>query len=143
MFVWVELCVLMVGSSRYHAITSCHDHRVAHVQWFISINLDHTLCLQIHHDGGNDSCLSLVPIDEAVDPSLQDIYETTTEPKTRFQELSDLFQEKFNCKPQFYVRAPGRVNLIGEHIDYHEYFMVVNPLMPATPCFPWQSRTTW
>ena len=66
------------------------------------------------------------PMEKAVDPSLQDVYETTAEPKARFQELNDLFQEKFNCKPQFYVRAPGRVNLIGEHIDYHEYVIVAD-----------------
>lgn len=35
------------------------------------------------------------------------MYDTIAEPKARFQELNDLFQEKFNCKPQFYVRAPG------------------------------------
>lgn len=40
---------------------------------------------------------------------------------SRFQELNALFKEKYGCSPDFYVRAPGRVNLIGEHIDYHGY----------------------
>lgn len=71
------------------------------------------------------------------------MYDTIAEPKARFQELNDLFQEKFNCKPQFYVRAPGRVNLIGEHIDYHEYAVLSDPSPPAIRCFPWPSITTW
>lgn len=34
------------------------------------------------------------------------------------------FEEKFGRRPGFLVRAPGRVNLIGEHTDYNEGFVL-------------------
>ncbi|EAY08510.1 galactokinase family protein [Trichomonas vaginalis G3] len=34
------------------------------------------------------------------------------------QEMIPVFEKEFGVKPQFAGRAPGRVNLIGEHIDY-------------------------
>ena len=34
------------------------------------------------------------------------------------------FEEKFNQKPNFIVAAPGRVNLIGEHVDYNDGFVL-------------------
>ncbi|EAY10502.1 galactokinase family protein [Trichomonas vaginalis G3] len=34
------------------------------------------------------------------------------------QEMIPVFEKEFGIKPQFAGRAPGRVNLIGEHIDY-------------------------
>jgi galactokinase len=38
-------------------------------------------------------------------------------------ELSEAFQKSFGGRPSIY-RAPGRVNLIGEHTDYNEGFVM-------------------
>lgn len=32
--------------------------------------------------------------------------------------LIDCFLKKYNKKPKFVVRVPGRCNLVGEHVDY-------------------------
>jgi galactokinase len=39
------------------------------------------------------------------------------------KQLKDLFQERYGRKPAFFY-APGRVNLIGEHTDYNEGFVL-------------------
>nr|XP_020645734.1 N-acetylgalactosamine kinase isoform X2 [Pogona vitticeps] len=39
----------------------------------------------------------------------------------RLLKLKKTFMTKFKSTPKFYARAPGRVNLIGEHIDYCGY----------------------
>lgn len=39
----------------------------------------------------------------------------------RLRKLQDDFAARFKRQPDFYVRVPGRVNLIGEHIDYCGY----------------------
>jgi len=41
--------------------------------------------------------------------------------KERYDEIKKKFQERFGEEPAFFARAPGRVNLIGEHIDYCGY----------------------
>jgi galactokinase len=38
--------------------------------------------------------------------------------------LEQSFATYFNAKPEFIVRAPGRVNLIGEHTDYNDGFVL-------------------
>ncbi len=38
--------------------------------------------------------------------------------------IGELFQQKFGAPPEVVVRAPGRVNLIGEHTDYNEGFVL-------------------
>ena len=40
------------------------------------------------------------------------------------QSMQSAFQANFSRKPQFVVRAPGRVNLIGEHTDYNDGFVL-------------------
>ncbi|CAH2102914.1 unnamed protein product [Euphydryas editha] len=43
----------------------------------------------------------------------------------RIQKLSEHYSNEFGSEPDFYARVPGRVNLIGEHIDYCGY-----PVLP-------------
>lgn len=43
----------------------------------------------------------------------------------RIKKLNKLFTNEFQCEPSFIVRVPGRVNIIGEHIDYCGY-----PVLP-------------
>ena len=39
-------------------------------------------------------------------------------------DLISLFRSRFSTSPAFIARAPGRVNLIGEHTDYNEGFVL-------------------
>ncbi|KYN42244.1 N-acetylgalactosamine kinase [Trachymyrmex septentrionalis] len=45
----------------------------------------------------------------------------TTDILSRLKTLAAHFITKYNVEPSFIVRVPGRVNLIGEHIDYCGY----------------------
>ncbi len=49
------------------------------------------------------------------------------------QKTIDAFQQRFGAPPAFLARAPGRVNLLGEHVDYNDGFV-----LPAAI-----DRTTW
>ncbi len=42
------------------------------------------------------------------------------------------FRRRFKAQPEFVVRAPGRVNLIGEHTDYNEGFVMPLAIDRAT-----------
>jgi len=39
-------------------------------------------------------------------------------------DIVSLFKNRFGRSPEAVVRAPGRVNLIGEHTDYNEGFVL-------------------
>ncbi len=39
-------------------------------------------------------------------------------------ELSALFAQQFNEAPLFVIASPGRINLIGEHVDYNSGFVL-------------------
>lgn len=43
----------------------------------------------------------------------------------RMKRLNNIFREEFKNEPTFFVKVPGRVNIIGEHIDYCGY-----PVLP-------------
>ena len=38
--------------------------------------------------------------------------------------IARTFEELYGRKPEVLAEAPGRVNLIGEHIDYSEGFVL-------------------
>ncbi|KAK9686744.1 galactokinase [Basidiobolus ranarum] len=52
--------------------------------------------------------------------SIADIYaQTRVEHEvTRYRSLIDSFKATYGFEPEFVARSPGRVNIIGEHIDY-------------------------
>ncbi len=43
-----------------------------------------------------------------------------------------LFKEKFSREAQYIARAPGRVNLLGEHVDYNDGFVLPAAIDRAT-----------
>lgn len=45
-------------------------------------------------------------------------------PMTIQQTVFQQFRARFSAEPTFFVRAPGRVNLIGEHTDYNDGFVM-------------------
>jgi galactokinase len=56
----------------------------------------------------------------------------------RIVDIRQKFEEIFGCQPATVVRAPGRVNLIGEHTDYNDGYVLPvaidrSILMAATP----------
>lgn len=70
----------------------------------------------------NEEEESFVPIFEHLDKiytNINDALKQQHEP--RYSSLKKRFQKLYGSAPQFYGRAPGRVNIIGEHIDYCGY----------------------
>lgn len=64
-----------------------------------------------------------IPIYDVV--SLESVYgieeSQVEQARRRFADLQSKFVEHFGHPPQVFARSPGRVNLIGEHIDYEGY----------------------
>jgi len=55
-------------------------------------------------------------------PDVDDISEAwgeSDDDAKRIDSLTAAFTEAFGSEPDFFVHAPGRVNVIGEHVDYH------------------------
>ena len=46
--------------------------------------------------------------------------------------ISTIFRTKFGYTPAYIVRAPGRVNLLGEHVDYNDGFVLPAAIDRAT-----------
>ncbi|KAL9580139.1 MAG: hypothetical protein Q9203_006426 [Teloschistes exilis] len=60
-----------------------------------------------------------VPVTQSIDTLYPDA--NIPSQKQRWQDLIGQFESKYGKKPAFVARSPGRVNLIGEHIDYSLY----------------------
>jgi len=43
---------------------------------------------------------------------------------SRSQFVTDLYNQQFNVQPEKVIHAPGRVNLIGDHTDYNDGFVL-------------------
>src|SRR5512138_1472630 len=46
--------------------------------------------------------------------------------------VENIFQKTFGSAPAHIVRAPGRVNLLGEHVDYNDGFVLPAAIDRAT-----------
>lgn len=44
--------------------------------------------------------------------------------KALINKTAQAFEDQFGYKPDTIVQAPGRVNLIGEHTDYNDGFVL-------------------
>ena len=48
------------------------------------------------------------------------------------KKVSLIFQDKYGHAPAHIARAPGRVNLLGEHLDYNDGFVLPAAIDRAT-----------
>ena len=48
------------------------------------------------------------------------------------EQITNIFQETFGQMPAHIARAPGRVNLLGEHVDYNDGFVLPAAIDRAT-----------
>ena len=64
--------------------------------------------------------------------SLNTIYADSKEASQRYASLISSFARFFGASPDFIARAPGRVNLIGEHIDYSGFSVMPMAIAPDT-----------
>ncbi|KAI0671366.1 galactokinase gal [Trametes maxima] len=58
-----------------------------------------------------------IPIFNSLDKALPDL-KTAAAQSVRYDAVVKEYEQRFGHKPSYIARAPGRVNLIGEHIDY-------------------------
>ena len=47
-------------------------------------------------------------------------------------QVAERYRQRFNADPAFITRAPGRVNLLGEHVDYNDGFVLPAAIDRAT-----------
>ena len=66
--------------------------------------------------------LKYVPVVERIDQMYQDVNGSLKkEHEVRLLNLTKRFKDLYGERPRYFCRAPGRVNIIGEHIDYCGY----------------------
>ena len=63
-----------------------------------------------------------VPILTQLNQAYQDVNGSIKQKhEPRYKNLTQRFKQLYGVQPDFFCRAPGRVNIIGEHIDYCGY----------------------
>ena len=85
----------------------------------INLNSQPNISMQIQEDR------SVIPIFKELNKIYSDVdgaIKLKHEP--RYHNLKNSFISNFGEEPQFYGRAPGRVNIIGGHVDYNGYTVV-------------------
>lgn len=65
-------------------------------------------------------------------PGKTNISELSEEIQALLSAASNKFEEEFSCQPAHSACAPGRVNLIGEHTDYNDGFVLPMVLLLLT-----------
>ncbi|KAJ2333282.1 galactokinase, partial [Coemansia sp. RSA 2681] len=65
---------------------------------------------------------------------LSDIYgpDAVDDQAARYAQLAATFEVTYGSRPDFVARAPGRVNIIGEHIDYCGFPVLPMAIAPDT-----------
>ncbi|KAI0725570.1 Galactokinase [Fomitopsis betulina] len=58
-----------------------------------------------------------IPVYTTLSDALGDV-QTASVQASRWNDVAQEFEKRFGKKPAYIARAPGRVNLIGDHIDY-------------------------
>jgi galactokinase len=61
---------------------------------------------------------------------INSLYSSDNRP--RYDLLIASFRNTYNCSPDFIARAPGRVDIVGGHLDYNDY--PVLPIALETDC---------
>ena len=56
--------------------------------------------------------------------------------------LEQTYRETYHAGPELIVRAPGRVNIIGEHTDYNHGFVLPMAIERETVIFSSKRRHT-
>ena len=65
---------------------------------------------------------AFVPVVNQLDAIYQDVNGSIkSEHAIRLATMTKRFRDMYGEKPKYFCRAPGRVNIIGEHIDYCGY----------------------
>ncbi|KAF6135697.1 hypothetical protein GIB67_028268 [Kingdonia uniflora] len=62
-----------------------------------------------------------LPVFTSLDPFYGNESQHEEADQLHFDNIKSKFLEVFGHQPELYARLPGRVNLIGEHIDYEGY----------------------
>lgn len=62
--------------------------------------------------------------------NINSLYSSDNNP--RYSSLISTFTTTYGSKPDFIARAPGRVDIIGGHLDYNDY--PVLPIALETDC---------